>query len=102
MKRQRNTTQMKEQTRNTEVQINEAEIGKLSEKEFRIMIVKMIKNFENNIEKMQESIYKDLEELKNKYTETNYRITEIKNIPEGINSRTSEAEEQIVSWKIKW
>ena len=32
MKRQRNTTQMKEQTRNTEVQINENEIGKLPEK----------------------------------------------------------------------
>ena len=42
MKRQRNTTQMKEQTKNTEVQINEAEIGKLPEKEFRIMRVKMI------------------------------------------------------------
>ena len=41
MKRQRNTTQMKEQTRNTEVQINEEEIGKLSEKEFRIMIEKI-------------------------------------------------------------
>ena len=52
MKRQRNTIQMKEQTRNTEVQINEEEIGKLTEKEFRIMIVKMIKNLEN---KMQES-----------------------------------------------
>ena len=43
MKRQRNTAQMKEQTRNTEVQINEEEIGKLLEKEIRIMIVKMIK-----------------------------------------------------------
>ena len=43
MKRQRNTMQMKEQTRNTEVQINEEEKGKLPEKEFRIMIVKMIK-----------------------------------------------------------
>ena len=32
MKRQRNTTQMKEQIRNTEVQINEEEIGKLPEK----------------------------------------------------------------------
>ena len=42
MKRQRNTTQMKEQTRNTEVQIDEEEIGKLPKKEFRIMIVKMI------------------------------------------------------------
>ena len=47
MKRQRNTTQMKGQTRNTEAQINEEEIGKPTEKEFRIMIVKMIKNLEN-------------------------------------------------------
>ena len=59
---------MKEQTRNTEVQINEEEIGKLPEKEFRIMIVK-IKNLENKMETMQESINKDLEELKNKHTE---------------------------------
>ena len=64
MKRQRSTTQMKEQTRNTEVHINEEEIGKLPEKEFRIMIVKMIKNLENKMEKMQESINKDLEELR--------------------------------------
>ena len=55
-KRQRNITQMKEQIRNTEVQINEEEIGKLPEKEFRIMIVKMIRNLENRMEKMQGSI----------------------------------------------
>ena len=70
MKRQRNTTQMKEQTRNTEVQINEEEIGKLPEREFRIMIVKLIKNLENKVEKTQASINKDLEELKNKHTKT--------------------------------
>ena len=57
---------MKEQTRNTDIQINEKKIGKLPEKEFRIMIVKMIKNLENTMEKMQESINKELEELKNK------------------------------------
>ena len=34
------------------------------------MIVKMIKNLENKMEKMQESINKDLEEVKNKHTET--------------------------------
>ena len=84
---------MKEKTRNTEVQINEEEIGKLPENEFRIMIVKMIKNLKNRMEKMQESIDKDLEELKNKHTETNNTNTEIKNTPEGINSRISEAEE---------
>ena len=58
---------MKEQTRNTEIQINEEELGKLPEKELRIMIEKMIKNLEKKIEKMQESINKDLEELKNKH-----------------------------------
>ena len=70
MKSQRSTTQLKEQTKNTEVQINEEEIGKLPEKEFRIMIGKMIKNLENKMEKMQESIKKGTEELKNKHTET--------------------------------
>ena len=62
MKRQRNTTQMKEQTRKTEVQINEEEIGKLRGKEFRKMIVKMLENVENKMEKMQESMNKDQEE----------------------------------------
>ena len=79
MKRQRNTAQMKKQLRNTEVQINEEKRGKLLEKEFRIVIVTMIKNLKTKTEKMQESINKDLEELKNKHTETNNTITEIKN-----------------------
>ena len=84
---------MKEQTRNTEAQINEEEIGILPEKELRIMIVKMIKNLESKMETMQESINNDLEELKNKPTETNNTVTEIKNTLEGINSRISEVEE---------
>ena len=86
MKSQRNTTQMKEQTRNTEVQINDKEIGKLPEKKFRIMTVKVIKSLENKMEKMQGSISKDLEELKNKHTEANYTITYVKNTLERINS----------------
>ena len=53
----------------------------------------MIKNLENRMEKIELKINKDLEELKNKHTETNNTITEIKNTLEGINSRISEAEE---------
>ena len=79
------------QSRNTEVQRNGEEIGKLLEKEFRIVTVKMIKNLENKMEKMQGTINKDLEELRNKHR--NNTITEIKNSLEGINSRISEAEE---------
>ena len=51
---------MKAQIRNTEVQIKWEEIGKLPEKEFMIMVVKVIKNLENKTMKMPESINKDL------------------------------------------
>ena len=51
------------------------------------MIVKMMKTLKTKWRKMQESINKNLKELKNKYTETNRPITEIENILEGINSR---------------
>ena len=84
---------MKKQYKRTQVQISEEKIGKLPEKEFTIMIAKMINNLKNKVEKMQESVNKDLEELKNKHAETNTTITEIKNTLEGINSRLSEEEE---------
>ena len=58
MKRQRNTTQLKEQTRDTEVQINKEEIDKLLEKEFRIMIVEMIKNLEEKWRKCKNQLTK--------------------------------------------
>ena len=58
MKRQRNTTQLKEQTRDTEVQINKEEIDKLLEKEFRIMIVEMIKNLEEKWRKCKNQFLK--------------------------------------------
>ena len=50
---------------------------------------------------MQESINKDLEESKNKHTETNNTTTDIKNTLEGISSRISEAEEQISELEVK-
>ena len=87
--------QMKEQDKTPEKQLNEGEIGNLPEKEFRIMIVKMIQNLGNRMEKIQEMINKDLEELKSKQTMMNNTTNKIKNSLEGINSRITEAEEQI-------
>ena len=64
MKRQRAMYQMKEQDKTPEKQLNEVEIGKLPEKEFRILIVKLIqdlgKRMEANIKKMQGMFNKDL------------------------------------------
>ena len=59
--------------------INEEEIGNLPEKEFRVIVVKMIQNLGNRMEKIQETFNKDLEELKSKQTVMNNTITEIKN-----------------------
>ena len=73
---------MKEQGKNLQNQINEEEIGNLPEKEFRVMIVKMIQNLRNRmearIEKIQEMFNKELEELKYKQTEMNNTVTEMK------------------------
>ena len=50
MKRQRNTQQVKEQDKCPPNQTKEEAIGNLPDKEFRIMIVKMIQNLENKME----------------------------------------------------
>ena len=87
--------QMKEQGKNPPDQTNEEEIGSLPEKEFRVMIVKIIQTLRNRMEKIQETFNKDLEELKSKQTMTNNTINEIKNTLEGSNSRITEAKEWI-------
>ena len=79
------------------------EIGGLPEKEFRIMVVKMIQNLENKvkllnrlktmIKKMQEMFNKDLEEIKCQSIMNN-AITKIKSTLEGTNSRITEAEDK--------
>ena len=84
--------QMKKQGKNPPDQTNEEEIGSLSEKEFRVMIVKMIQNLGNRMEKIQETFNKDLEELKIKQTMINNTTNELKNSLEVIKSRITEAE----------
>ena len=78
---------MKGQDKTPEKRLYEVEMGNFPEKEFRIMIVKMIqdlrKRMEAKIEKIQEMFTNDLEGLKNKQTEMN-------NTLEGINSRITE------------
>ena len=106
MKRQRNIQQVKEHDKCPPNQTKEEEIGSLPEKEFRIMIVKMIQNLENKmelqinsletkIEKMQEMFNKDLEEIRKSQYIMNNAINAIKNILEGTNSRITEAEDKI-------
>ena len=62
----------------------------------------MIKNLESKMEKVQESINKDLEELKNNHMETNNTITEVKNILQKKSTAEYLNQNKPVSWKIKW
>ena len=89
MKRQRNIQQVKEHDKSPPNQTEEEEIRSLPEKEFRIMIVKMIQNCENKMElqtnrletriqMMQEMFNKDLEEIKKNQSIMNKSISEIK------------------------
>ena len=78
------------------------EIGNRPDKEFRIMIVKMIQNLEikmksqiNSLEKMQERFNKDLEEIKKSQYIMNNAINEIRNTLEATISRITEAEDRI-------
>ena len=68
---------MKQQGKNPPDQTNGEEIGSLPEKEFRVMIVKIIQNLGNRMEKIQETFNKDLEEQKSKQTMMNSTIKEI-------------------------
>ena len=97
MKRQRNTQQVKEQDKCPPNQTKEEDIGNPPDKEFRIVIVKMIQNLEikmesqisrleTRIKKMQERFNKDLEEIKKSQYIMNNAINEIKITLEGTNS----------------
>ena len=84
MKKQKIMSQIKGQDKIPEKQLDVVEIGNLPEKEFRIMIVKMIQDLGNRmeakIEKMQEMFTKDLEELKNKQAEIKNTLKKKKTI----------------------
>ena len=106
MKRQRNTQQVKKQDKCPRNQTKEEEIGNLPDKEFRIMMVKMIQNLEikmesqtnsleTRIEKMQERFNTDLEDIKKSQYILDDAINEIKNTLKGTNSGIMEAEDRI-------
>ena len=95
-------SQMKEQDKTPDKQLIEMKIGNLPEKEFRIIMVKMIQGLgrenefnggkdRDNAKKILKKRHKRTKE----HTEMNNTITEIKNTLKGINSRITEAEEQI-------
>ena len=84
MRRQRNMTQMKEQIKTPEKELNEMEISNLSDAEFKTLVRRMLKE-----------LSEDLSSIKKIQSETKDTLIEIKNNLQGNNSRMDEAENQI-------
>ena len=88
MKRQRNTQQVKEQDKCPQNQTKEEQIGNLSDKEFQIMIVKMIQNLENKMESQINSPETRIEKMQERFNKDPFNITVIQ-----VYAPTSNAEE---------
>ena len=84
MKRQSNIAQKKEQMKNPEKELNKMEISNLSDAEFKTMVIRMLKE-----------LSEDLNRIKKVQSETKDTLIEIKNNLQGTNSGRDEAENQI-------
>ena len=97
MKRQRTITQIREKEKTPEKQLSDLEIISLQEKDFRLMMLKMMQDIGNKLEakidNLQQTLSKEIQNLKLKQAEMQNTITEIKNSSEATNSRIQEAEE---------
>uniref|UniRef100_A0A8D0U3D4 L1 transposable element RRM domain-containing protein n=1 Tax=Sus scrofa TaxID=9823 RepID=A0A8D0U3D4_PIG len=99
MKRQRTITQMREKGKTPENWLSDEEILSLQEKNFRLLMLKMIQGIGNKLEakmdNLEETLSKEIQDIKLKQEEMQNRVTETKNSLEAANSRIQETEEQI-------
>ena len=90
---------MREKGKTPENQLSDEEILSLQEKDFRLLMLKMMQDIGNKLEakmdNLQETLTKEIQDIKLKQEEMQNTITEINNSLEAANSRIQEAEEQI-------
>ena len=102
---QRNNPQSKGKEDSPERVLKETEISKLSDTEFKIMVIKKLSKLNENYQKVQGSykeltenyisMEKDVEIINKNQEEMKNTISELKNTVEGIKSRLDEAEDRI-------
>ena len=90
---------MREKGKPPENQLSNEEILSLQEKDFRLLMLKMMQGIGNKLEakmdNVQETLSKEIQDIKLKQEEMQNTITELKNSLEAANSRNQEAEERI-------
>ena len=92
MKRQRNSSQLKEQEKNPEKINNETEINNLPNKQFKTLVIKMLTELRKRIDVNSEHFNKELENMIKIQSEMNTSVAEIKNTLEEMNGRLSDTE----------
>lgn len=90
MKRQRNMFQIKKQDKTLKKELNETEISKLPDKEFKVMVIKMLPKFGRRMDEHSMNINREIENIGKYQTKV---ITEPKNTLEGSNGRLDEVEQ---------
>ena len=90
MKRQRTITQMREKGKTPEKQLSHEDILSLQEKDFRLLMLKMMQDIGNKLEAkmdtIQETLSKQIQDVKLKQKEKQNTITEIKKKKKPIRS----------------
>ena len=89
--RQRNHLQAKEKEASPEKEVSEIEASKLADIKFKVMVIRMLKELNENYTSMK----KDIEAINKNQLEMKNAISEMKNIPEGIKIRLHKAEDGI-------
>ena len=89
---------MREKGKTPEKQLTNEENLNLQEKDFRLLMLKMMQGIGNKLEakmdNLQETLTKEIQDIKLKEEEMQNTITEIQNSLEAANSGIQEAEEQ--------
>ena len=79
-------------------ELNEMEVSKLSDIEFKIMVIRMLKELTDNYKELSEkynSVKTEIETIKKIQEEVKNKFFEMKNTPEGITSRLNETKDRI-------
>ena len=90
---------MREKGKTPENQLSDEEILSLQEKDFRLLMLKKIQDIGNKLkakmDNLQETLSKEIQDIKLQQEEMQNTVTEIKNSLEAANSRIQGAEERI-------
>ena len=95
MMRRMEMCQMKEEEKITATELNEMETSNMSDREFKVRIIKILTGLEKRVENLRETLNKEIDHTKKNQSDMNNSITEITNTLDGINNRLEKAEEWV-------